>query len=88
MSYQSLEDKIVKQQLKSMTESSTPPGLPVELPGTEPEFELLTRGAEKASEQEIAENSRSAPVRVRAARRIGAHASGADGPRYPLASPH
>ncbi|MDK7134042.1 MULTISPECIES: 16S rRNA (cytosine(1402)-N(4))-methyltransferase RsmH [Corynebacterium] len=87
MSYQSLEDKIVKQQLKGMTESTTPPGLPVELPGTEPEFELLTRGAEKASEQEIAENSRSAPVRVRAARRIGAHTSGTDGPHYPLASP-
>ncbi|HEY5857276.1 MAG TPA: 16S rRNA (cytosine(1402)-N(4))-methyltransferase, partial [Aldersonia sp.] len=43
---------------------------PVELPGMGPEFRLLTRGAERAGEQEIAENPRSAPVRMRAADRI------------------
>lgn len=70
MSYQSLEDKIVKSQFTKLVSSDTPPGLPMELPGTEPEFELLTRGAEKASPAEIEDNPRAAPVRVRAARRV------------------
>ncbi|WP_040776874.1 16S rRNA (cytosine(1402)-N(4))-methyltransferase RsmH [Nocardia pneumoniae] len=70
MSYQSLEDKVVKQELAAHTTSRTPVGLPVELPGMGPEFRLLTRGAEKATEQEIAENPRAAPVRMRAAERI------------------
>ena len=70
MSYQSLEDKIVKKALVDMSTSRTPPGLPMDLPGTAPQFRLITRGAEKASEAEIAENPRSAPVRVRAVERI------------------
>ncbi|WP_426705441.1 16S rRNA (cytosine(1402)-N(4))-methyltransferase RsmH [Corynebacterium auriscanis] len=70
MSYQSLEDKIVKSAFGGLTSSQTPPGLPMELPGTEPEFAMITRRAEKATELEIAENSRAAPVRVRAARRV------------------
>ncbi|KAB1502496.1 16S rRNA (cytosine(1402)-N(4))-methyltransferase RsmH [Corynebacterium sp. 320] len=70
MSYQSLEDKLVKKGLKDLTTSRSPAGLPMELPGTEAPFEFLTRGAEKASEEEIVRNSRAAPVRVRAVRRI------------------
>lgn len=70
MSYQSLEDKIVKQALAELSTSSSPPGLPVDLPGTAPRFELLTRGAEKASDREIDVNSRAASVRVRAAEKI------------------
>ncbi|QMV85013.1 16S rRNA (cytosine(1402)-N(4))-methyltransferase RsmH [Corynebacterium hindlerae] len=70
MSYQSLEDKIVKKALAELTTSKTPPGLPMDLPGTAPQFTLVTRGAETATESEIAENPRSAPVRVRAAERI------------------
>lgn len=70
MSYQSLEDKIVKKALVDMSTSKTPAGLPMDLPGTAPQFRLITRGAEKASEAEIAENPRSAPVRVRAVERI------------------
>lgn len=70
MSYQSLEDKIVKKALAELTTSKTPPGLPIDLPGTKPQFALVTRGAETATEEEIAENPRSAPVRVRAAERI------------------
>ena len=46
MAYQSLEDRIVKSQFAAATASRTPPGLPVELPGHEPEFVALTRGAE------------------------------------------
>ncbi|MBF6300375.1 16S rRNA (cytosine(1402)-N(4))-methyltransferase RsmH [Nocardia amamiensis] len=70
MSYQSLEDKVVKHELAAHTTSRTPVGLPVELPGMGPEFRLLTRGAEKATEQEIEDNPRAAPVRMRAAERI------------------
>ncbi|MFD4183718.1 16S rRNA (cytosine(1402)-N(4))-methyltransferase RsmH [Rhodococcus sp. NPDC058514] len=70
MSYQSLEDRIVKQELTPRTKSRSPEGLPMELPGMGAEFALLTRGAERASEQEIAENPRSAPVRLRSAERI------------------
>jgi len=70
MSYQSLEDRVVKQELAPRVVSRTPVGLPVELPGMGPEFRLLTRGAEKATEQEIEDNPRSAPVRMRAAERI------------------
>ncbi|WP_406273214.1 16S rRNA (cytosine(1402)-N(4))-methyltransferase RsmH [Nocardia sp. NBC_00881] len=70
MSYQSLEDKVVKQELAPRTVSRTPVDLPVELPGMGPEFRMLTRGAEKATEQEIEENPRAAPVRMRAAERI------------------
>jgi 16S rRNA (cytosine1402-N4)-methyltransferase len=70
MSYQSLEDRVVKQELARRTTSRTPVDLPVELPGMGPEFKLLTRGAEKATEREIEENPRAAPVRMRAVERI------------------
>jgi 16S rRNA (cytosine1402-N4)-methyltransferase len=70
MSYQSLEDRVVKKELAPRIKSRSPEGLPVELPGMGPEFRLLTKGAERASDQEIEENPRSAPVRLRAAERI------------------
>ncbi|GAB3127777.1 16S rRNA (cytosine(1402)-N(4))-methyltransferase RsmH [Tsukamurella serpentis] len=70
LSYQSLEDRIVKAALAERTRSSSPAGLPVELPGTGATFELLTRGAERATDEEIAQNQRAAPVRMRAARRL------------------
>lgn len=69
MAYQSLEDRIVKSAFGAATASRTPAGLPVELPGHEPEFTSLTRGAERAGAQEIERNPRSAPVRLRAIER-------------------
>jgi 16S rRNA (cytosine1402-N4)-methyltransferase len=69
MSYQSLEDKIVKTAFAAATASRTPEGLPVELPGHEPEFTALTRGAEKANAHEQDLNPRSASVRLRALQR-------------------
>ncbi|NKQ59428.1 16S rRNA (cytosine(1402)-N(4))-methyltransferase RsmH [Amycolatopsis sp. K13G38] len=69
-SYQSLEDRIVKQAFAELAKSRTPQGLPVELPGHGPELKLLTRGAEKADEAEIERNPRAASVRLRAAERI------------------
>ena len=69
MAYQSLEDRIVKTAFAAATASRTPPGLPVELPGHEPHFVAVTRGAERAPEAEIERNPRSAPVRLRAIER-------------------
>ena len=67
MSYQSLEDRIVKRELARGATSATPPDFPVELPEHAPYLALLTRGAEQAGDAEIAENPRSKPVRLRAA---------------------
>ncbi|MGV0791030.1 16S rRNA (cytosine(1402)-N(4))-methyltransferase RsmH [Mycolicibacterium sp. XJ1819] len=71
MAYQSLEDRIVKRQFAAATASRTPTGLPVELPGHEPQFVSLTRRAERASAEEIATNPRSASVRLRALEKVG-----------------
>lgn len=70
LSYQSLEDRIVKRVLAARSASTAPAGLPVELEQHRPELRLLVRGAELASEPERAENPRSAPVRLRAAERL------------------
>lgn len=70
LAYQSLEDRIVKRELAARSASTAPRGLPVELPEHRPEFRLLVRGAELASDEERAANPRSAPVRLRAAERL------------------
>lgn len=70
MSYQSLEDRLVKRELARRCASTSPVGLPVELPQHAPEFRLLTRGAEQAGEAERSTNPRSLPVRLRAAERV------------------
>ncbi|CAN7257758.1 16S rRNA (cytosine(1402)-N(4))-methyltransferase RsmH [Microbacterium sp. LjRoot45] len=70
MSYQSLEDRLVKRAFVDATSSTAPAGLPFELPEHAPRFRLLVRGAELASEEERARNPRATPVRLRAAERI------------------
>ncbi|GAB7047377.1 16S rRNA (cytosine(1402)-N(4))-methyltransferase RsmH [Catenuloplanes indicus JCM 9534] len=70
MSYQSLEDRIVKQAFAARARSTGPIDLPVELPGTGPTLRLITRGAEPPTEDEVAENPRAASVKLRAAERI------------------
>ncbi len=70
LSYQSLEDRIVKREFTVRARSSSPEGLPVDLPGTAPLFRVVTRGAERASEAEQRVNPRSIPVRARAIERI------------------
>ena len=47
-----------------------PHGLPVIPELAKPELSLLTRGSEKATDNEIEHNPRSASVRLRAAERI------------------
>jgi len=71
LSYHSLEDRMVKRTLAAGAASRTPAGLPVILAGTEPILRLLTRGAEKPTEYEVAANPRAASARLRAAERIG-----------------
>ncbi len=70
LSYQSLEDRIVKRVLAEHSRSKAPPDMPVVRPEDEPELALLTRGAGRADEDEIAANPRAASVRLRAAERV------------------
>ncbi len=70
MSYQSLEDRLVKQAFAAASKSTAPAGLPVELPEHTPRFRALTKGAEMASGEEKQRNPRAIPVRLRAAERI------------------
>jgi 16S rRNA (cytosine1402-N4)-methyltransferase len=70
LSYHSLEDRAVKRALAARTTDTTPPGLPVQLPGSRPQFRLLTRGALRPSTEELAGNPRAASARLRAAERI------------------
>ncbi|MBC7463301.1 MAG: 16S rRNA (cytosine(1402)-N(4))-methyltransferase RsmH [Actinobacteria bacterium] len=72
MSFQSLEDKIVKGYFSKACESLSPRELPVELPQFAPKFALLVRQSETASEEEVAVNSRSQSVRLRAIVKVAA----------------
>ena len=74
LSYHSLEDRTVKQELAGRTADTTPRGLPVSLESARPQFRLLTRGAERPSAEELAANPRAAPARLRAAERVRAAA--------------
>ena len=70
MSYQSLEDRLVKRVLTAAATSSAPPDLPVVPESLQPWARLLTRGAETAGPDEVAANPRAASVRLRAAERL------------------
>ncbi len=70
LAYHSLEDRAVKTALASAAADTTPPGLPVPLDSGRPRFRLLTRGAQRPSEDEVARNPRAASARLRAAERI------------------
>jgi 16S rRNA (cytosine1402-N4)-methyltransferase len=69
LSYHSLEDRLTKQALAAGARSSTPAGLPVELPEHAAYLRLLTRGAEQPGMAEIDANPRAASARLRAAER-------------------
>ena len=70
MSYHSLEDRLVKAAFAAQTRSDLPPDLPVVPEGHEPRLRLVTRGAEKASADEVSANPRAASVRLRAVERV------------------
>ena len=69
-SYHSLEDRLVKRAFADATRLDVPPDLPFVPEGAEPALRLVTRGAERADEHEIAENPRAASVRLRAVERV------------------
>jgi 16S rRNA (cytosine1402-N4)-methyltransferase len=69
-SYHSLEDRLVKRAFAAATKVDVPPDLPVVPADREPALRLLTRGAERADDAEIAHNPRAASVRLRAVERI------------------
>jgi 16S rRNA (cytosine1402-N4)-methyltransferase len=69
-SYHSLEDRLVKQAFVAATRLDVPEDLPFVPEGHEPALRLVTRGAEKASPEEISENPRAASVRLRAIERV------------------
>src|SRR5665213_2970049 len=70
LSYQSLEDRLVRRVFAAGAASTSPSELPVELPDHAPMLRLLTRGADQASPAEVAANPRAASVRLRAIERI------------------
>ena len=72
LAYHSLEDRLVKRTFAAASTSPAPRDLPIVPPELTPKFRLLTRGAEQATPTEVAENSRSKPVRLRAIERIAA----------------
>ena len=72
LSYHSLEDRIVKQEFAAGARPEVPRGLPVVPDHLRPWLRLLTRGAEKASAAEAADNPRAQSARLRAVERIAA----------------
>ncbi|GAA4897382.1 16S rRNA (cytosine1402-N4)-methyltransferase [Stackebrandtia albiflava] len=82
LSYHSLEDRIVKRELAARTTSSAPPGLPIDLPGTEPTMRLISKGALPPSEDEIAANPRAASAKLRAAEALPTDTESPDTPYH------
>jgi 16S rRNA (cytosine1402-N4)-methyltransferase len=72
MSYQSLEDKIVKAEIAKVCKSGTPLGLPIDLPNSAAKYRLVLSGSESASEEEISFNPRAQSMRLRAVERLAA----------------
>lgn len=72
MSYHSLEDRMVKHHFRDCVADHVPAGVPITRDAIQPEFELLTRGAELALPAEQLANPRSTSVRLRAIKRLTA----------------
>ncbi|MUH46730.1 MAG: 16S rRNA (cytosine(1402)-N(4))-methyltransferase RsmH, partial [Actinobacteria bacterium] len=72
MSYQSLEDRIVKHALVDGSTTTAPHGLPIIPDSMQPWLRIITRGADRPTEDELAANPRSASARVRGAEKLRA----------------
>ena len=70
LAYHSLEDRRVKRHLAALAADGTPRDMPIVPEHMQPRFTLLTRGAERPSEQEVQSNPRAASARLRAAARV------------------
>ena len=66
LAYHSGEDRLVKSEFRQATADTAPRGLPVVPVEHRAKFRLLTRGAERPSVQEQADNPRAASARLRA----------------------
>jgi 16S rRNA (cytosine1402-N4)-methyltransferase len=66
LSFQSLEDKLVKAEFAKYSQQPDLLGLPTPINAPTPRLQLLTRGVKKASRAEVAANSRAGSVRLRA----------------------
>lgn len=71
LAYHSGEDRVVKQRFRAgaTAECTCPPPLPCTC-GAQPQLRLLTRGAQRPSEAEVAANPRAASARLRAAEKL------------------
>jgi 16S rRNA (cytosine1402-N4)-methyltransferase len=70
LSYHSLEDRLVKRTLARLASDRAPVDMPVVRESDRPELRLLTRGAERPTDEETVGNPRAASARLRAAERI------------------
>ena len=70
LSFQSLEDRIVKEIFVNLSTSKAPRNLPVDLPEFAPKFSLVVRSSETPDQGELDANPRSASVRLRAIERV------------------
>lgn len=70
MSYQSLEDRIVKRHFNRVCASKSPLQLPVELPDSAASYKLLISGSQGADDLEQISNPRSQSMRLRAIERV------------------
>lgn len=70
LAYHSLEDRIVKRAFAGAASDSAPAGLPVVPEHMLARFALLTRGAQRPTAEEIAQNPRAASARLRVIERV------------------
>jgi 16S rRNA (cytosine1402-N4)-methyltransferase len=71
IAFHSLEDRMVKERFRALTQACTcPPDLPVCACGAKAGFTPVTRKAVKASEEEVARNPRARSARLRAVEKL------------------
>jgi 16S rRNA (cytosine1402-N4)-methyltransferase len=70
LAYHSLEDRLVKQLFAARTTTDVPAGVPTVPESHQPRFRLLTRGAERPTDEETGTNPRARSARLRAVERI------------------
>jgi 16S rRNA (cytosine1402-N4)-methyltransferase len=70
LAYHSGEDRLVKRAFAAATSDRVPAGVPAVPAGYAAGFRLLTRGAERPGEPEVAANPRAASARLRAVQRL------------------
>ena len=65
ISFQSLEDRIVKQTFRSVTEVKIPKGVPIRDSEIKHEYKLVTNKALVASKEEVSANNRAHSAKLR-----------------------